>query len=156
MTTTPRELPDATLVNQEGKSIRLRDSLGKFVVIYFYPKAMTPGCTTQACLIRDADDALSHMNVVTYGISPDAPQALKKFRLRDNLPFDLLSDSDTKLAQSFGSWVEKQMYGRTYMGMSRDVFVFGPDGALIGERRKIAPADHVHFVKSVVNGSISS
>lgn len=147
MTPTPLHLPDAVLVNQDGQEVALRQSLGQFVVIYFYPKAMTPGCTTQACLVRDAYSDLSQRNVVTFGISPDAPQALKKFKIKENLPFDLLSDSSSELAKRFGSWVEKQMYGRTYMGMQRDVFVFGPDGALIGEYRKIAPKDHVRLVE---------
>jgi len=151
MSETPQTLPDRVLRNQDGQPVSLRDSLGRFVVIYFYPKAMTPGCTTQACLIRDAPARPNEQQVVTFGISPDAPQALKKFQIRDSLPFDLLSDSDTQLAQSFGSWVEKRMYGRTFMGMQRDLFVFAPDGALIGEYRKIAPSEHVKLVDECIS-----
>lgn len=148
-------LPTLDLLNQDGKPVSLAETLGKFVVIYFYPKAMTSGCTQQACAIRDAHDTLAHLNVVTYGISPDKPALLAKFKEKEQLNFDLLSDDQQTLANQFHSWISKSMYGRSYMGLSRDVFVYSPEGNLLAAKRKISPKEHIPFVMEVLSHSKS-
>jgi thioredoxin-dependent peroxiredoxin len=153
MENTPRQLPTLELPNQEGKPIQIAETLGQFVVIYFYPKAMTPGCTEQACSIRDHQETLAALNVRTYGISPDSPKTLAKFKEKEGLNFDLLSDSEHILANQFHSWVEKSMYGRTYMGLSRDIFIYTPQGELLAAKRKISPKEHVPFVKATLSNS---
>lgn len=152
MENAPRHLPTLELPNQDGTPIQVAETLGKFVVIYFYPKAMTSGCTEQACAIRDHKDTLAHLNVLTYGISPDKPVTLAKFKQKEGLNFDLLSDSEQILANQFHSWVQKSMYGRTYMGLSRDIFVYTPQGELLAAKRKISPKEHISFVTSALNG----
>ncbi|TKW60915.1 MAG: thioredoxin-dependent thiol peroxidase [Blastochloris viridis] len=142
----PRTIPHLELLNQDGTPVQIAETLGKFVVIYFYPKAMTSGCTEQACAIRDNKDVLSKLNAITYGISPDAPATLVKFKQKEGLNFDLLSDNAQILANQFHSWVQKSMYGRTYMGLSRDIFIYSPQGDLVAAKRKISPKDHINFV----------
>lgn len=151
----PAHLPTLELLNQDGKPVQLAETLGKFVVIYFYPKAMTSGCTQQACAIRDAHDALAKLNVLTYGISPDKPALLAKFKEKEQLSFDLLSDDQQTLANQFHSWVSKSMYGRSYMGLSRDVFIYSPQGKLLAAKRKISPKDHIPFVIDTLTHSNS-
>jgi len=155
MENAPRTLPTLTLPNQDGSPIQIAETLGQFVVIYFYPKAMTSGCTEQACSIRDNKDVLSKLNVVTYGISPDKPATLAKFKQKEALNFDLLSDSEQILANQFHSWVQKSMYGRTYMGLSRDIFIYTPQGELLAAKRKISPKDHIKFVIDSITHSKS-
>lgn len=142
----PKTLPSLYLPNQDGHLINVAETQGKFVVIYFYPKAMTSGCTEQACAIRDASSTLTHHNVLTYGISPDAPAILKKFQQKEKLNFNLLSDEDHTLANQYHSWVQKSMYGRTYMGLSRDIFIYTPQGELLTAKRKISPKAHMPFI----------
>lgn len=147
----PRTIPHLELLNQNSTPVQIAETLGKFVVIYFYPKAMTSGCTEQACAIRDSKDVLSKLNVITYGISPDTPATLAKFKQKEGLNFDLLSDNAQILANQFHSWVQKSMYGRTYMGLSRDIFIYSPQGELVAAKRKISPKEHINFVTDSIS-----
>ncbi len=136
------EAPDFTLHNQDGESVTLSDLRGRNVVVYFYPKADTPGCTTQACGIRDRRSEYEQANAVVLGLSPDPVSALRKFADKYGLAFTLLSDEDHKVAEQYGVWVEKNMYGRKYMGNERTTFLVGPDGRITHVFRKVKPAEH--------------
>src|SRR5579883_2939623 len=127
--------PEIELPNEAGEPFRLSSLRGKNVVLYFYPKADTPGCTKEACAFRDASPDLSHANAVVVGISPDAPKAQAKFKTKYGLPFTLLADVDHHAAEQYGVWKEKSMYGKKYMGVERTTFVIGPDGVI----KKIFP-----------------
>lgn len=135
--------PPFSLRNQDGVMTDLRDSLGQLVVIYFYPKALTSGCTVQACDLRDNWKTLENQGIKVFGISPDQPKLLKKFQEVEKLPFTLLSDSDHKIGELYGTWQEKSMYGRKYMGMARDSFLLGRDGTVISVLQKVKPAEHI-------------
>jgi peroxiredoxin Q/BCP len=129
----------------DGTSVQLSDFAGKNVVLYFYPKDDTPGCTTQACGLRDAWAQLSAKAVV-FGVSIDSEKSHRKFIDKFELPFPLLSDADHKIVEAYGVWVEKSMYGKTYMGTERSTFVIGPDGVLKAIFRKVKPAEHADMV----------
>ncbi len=122
--------PEFTLPDQDGKPVALSELRGKPVVLYFYPKANTPGCTTQACGVRDHRADYAKLGAVVLGVSPDPVKPIAKFADKFDLGFTLLSDEDHKVAESYGVWVEKSMYGRTYMGNERTTFVIGPDGKI--------------------------
>lgn len=123
--------PAFELLNQDGETVRLKDYKGdKIVVLYFYPKAMTPGCTTQACGVRDAKRRFSNAGVVVLGVSPDQPEKLDKFRIKEKLNFDLLSDPDHAVAEAYGVWALKKNYGKEYMGIVRSSFIIGTDGKI--------------------------
>jgi peroxiredoxin Q/BCP len=149
--TVGEKAPLFSLPNQDGITVNLADSLGRFVVIYFYPKALTPGCTTQACGLRDNWKTLTHQGLTVFGISPDSPKLLHKFKEKESLPFDLLSDTEHKVADIYGTWVEKSMYGRKYMGMARDTFILGPDGTVINVLQKVQPGQHVEAILKAVS-----
>lgn len=134
--------PAFKLLNQKDEYVSLADLKGKWVVLYFYPKALTPGCTTQAQCVRDNKADFEKLNAVVYGISPDAPKLLQKFIDKEGLNFDLLSDSEKELAAHYNTWVEKSMYGRKYMGMERSTFIIDPEGILRAEMRKVSPSKH--------------
>ncbi len=134
--------PDFTLPDQHGDPVTLSSFKGKNVVLYFYPKADTPGCTTQACGIRDHNADYADANAIVLGVSPDAPKKIAKFDDKFTLGFPLLGDEDHAVAETYGVWVEKSMYGRTYMGMERSTFVIGPDGVITHVFRKVKPAEH--------------
>ena len=125
----------------EGTAVSLSDFSGKVVVLYFYPKDDTPGCTTQACGLRDIWAELSSKAVV-FGVSTDPEKSHRKFIDKYSLPFPLLSDTNQQLVKDYGVWVEKSMYGKTYMGTERSTFVIGPDGTLKAVFRKVKPAEH--------------
>jgi len=123
--------PDFSLLNQDGRTISLKDFAGKqHIVLYFYPKAMTPGCTVQACSIRDNADAFRQAGATVLGVSPDKITALVKFRERDHLNFDLLSDESKALAKRYGVWGLKKFMGREFMGVRRWTFIIGKDGSI--------------------------
>lgn len=122
--------PSFSLLNQQGKTVCLSDFKGKFVVLYFYPRAMTPGCTIQACGIRDHSSAFRKANAVVLGVSPDKVPALEKFSKHDKLDFDLLSDEDKSLARQYGAWGLKKFMGREFMGVRRWTFIIGKDGRI--------------------------
>jgi peroxiredoxin Q/BCP len=138
--------PDFELLNQDAEPVRLSALRGQSVVVYFYPKADTPGCTTQACGIRDRGGEYEAANAVVLGISPDPPQKLLKFSQKYGLPFTLLSDEDHKVAEQYGVWVEKSMYGKKYWGNERSTFVIGPDGKVKAVLRKVKPGEHDDLV----------
>ena len=123
--------PSFSLFNQEGKKVSLKDYKGsKNVVLYFYPKALTPGCTVQACGIRDAKSEFSKLDTIVLGISPDPISKLKKFEEQKTLNFDLLSDEEKVVAKKYGVWGKKKFMGREYMGIQRTTFILGKDGKI--------------------------
>jgi peroxiredoxin Q/BCP len=123
--------PAFSLENQNGEKISLKDYRNKsIVVLYFYPKAMTPGCTVQACGMRDYKTQLAELDAVAIGISPDAPEKLKRFEQKQQLNFDLVSDIDHKIADKYDVWGLKKFMGREYMGINRRTFIIGKDGKL--------------------------
>jgi peroxiredoxin Q/BCP len=129
----------------DGTSVKLSDFAGKNVVLYFYPKDDTPGCTTQACGLRDVWAALSAKAVV-FGISIDSEKSHRKFIEKFELPFPLLSDASQEIVKAYQVWVEKSMYGKTYMGTERSTFIIAPDGTLKAIFRKVKPAEHAQLV----------
>ncbi len=138
--------PDFTLPDQRGNQVKLSDLQGQTVVLYFYPKADTPGCTTQACSVRDHRTDYERAGAVVLGVSPDPVKPIAKFDEKYGLDFPLLSDEDHAVAEAYGVWVEKSMYGRTYMGNERTTFVIGPDGTIREVFRKVKPAEHDELV----------
>lgn len=137
--------PGFTLTSDEGKEVSLSDFRGQKVVLYFYPKAGTSGCTKQACAIRDVYPSVEEKAVV-IGISPDPPERLAKFREKHNLPFILLSDPDHKVAEAYGAWGEKKMYGKTYQGIIRSHFAVDEEGRLADYKIKVKPLTTADFL----------
>ena len=129
-----------------GKEVSLKDLRGRPVVLYFYPKDDTPGCTKQACALRDSWSDLEDRGEL-FGVSVDPTASHEKFIAKYNLPFPLLSDEKQKIVQDYGVWVEKSMYGKTYMGTERSTFVIGPDGRLTAIYRKVKPEEHVDLLR---------
>ena len=142
MIDTGNDAPDFELPNQDGETVKLADLRGKWVVLYFYPKADTPGCTTQACGIRDRGADYEQANAVVLGVSPDEPGKLRKFADKHGLPFTLLGDTDHAVADAYGTWVEKSMYGRKYWGNQRATFLIDPDGVVRHVIPKVSPKTH--------------
>ena len=142
--------PDFELPDQDGNPVKLSDFAGRTVVLYFYPRADTPGCTTQACGIRDHNADYEAANAVVLGVSPDEPKALRKFADKYGLPFTLLGDADHTVAEAYGVWVEKNRYGRKYWGNERTTFVIGPDGTVEKVLRKVKPAEHDDLVLGAI------
>jgi len=131
------------LKNQNAKEVNLEDYKGKKVLVYFYPKADTPGCTKQACSVRDARTELADLGVEVLGISPDAPSKQKKFDDKYNLGFTLLSDQDNKVAKAYGAWGEKSMYGKKYEGIIRSSLLLDEEGKVMQTWYKVSPKDTV-------------
>jgi peroxiredoxin Q/BCP len=134
--------PDFTLPDQDGEPVALSDLAGRPVVLYFYPKADTPGCTTQACGVRDHLPAYEETGAVVLGVSPDPVKAVKKFHDKQGLNFTLLADADHAVAEQYGVWVEKSMYGRTYMGNARATFIIDAEGVIRHVIPKASPKTH--------------
>jgi peroxiredoxin Q/BCP len=145
--------PDFTLPDQHGDEVSLAGLKGKTVVLYFYPKADTPGCTTQACGVRDHRADYEQANAVVLGVSPDTVKKIAKFDDKFGLSFPLLADEDHAVAEAYGVWVEKSMYGRTYMGNERSTFVIGPDGVVQQVFRKVKPGEHDELVLGALGSS---
>lgn len=144
--------PVFTLKDENGEKVSLKDFRGeRNVVLYFYPKAMTPGCTVQACGIRDYKKEFAKLKTVVFGISPDAPERLARFIERDKLNFSLLSDEDHKVADKYGSWGPKKFMGREYDGILRQTFIIDKDGRLQGVMDKVKTKTHhddvINFIK---------
>jgi peroxiredoxin Q/BCP len=140
------EAPDFTLRNQDDEPVTLSELRGRPVVLYFYPKADTPGCTTQACGIRDHSADYEAAGAVVLGVSPDPVSAVKKFHDKQSLNFTLLADQDHAVADLYGTWGEKSMYGRTYMGVMRSTFVIDPEGRVARVFPKVSPKTHDEVV----------
>jgi peroxiredoxin Q/BCP len=138
--------PAFTLPSDSGEDVSLESFRGRTVVLYFYPKDDTSGCTAQACGIRDVWGEFQREGAVVLGVSPDRPKTHAKFREKYGLPFTLLSDEQHEVAQQYGTWVEKSMYGKTYMGMERSTFVIDADGNVAKVMRKVKPAEHADAV----------
>jgi peroxiredoxin Q/BCP len=138
--------PDFTIPDQNGDTVTLSDLRGKPVVIYFYPKASTPGCTIQACGVRDHKAQYAEFGARVLGVSPDPVKPIAKFVEKEQLNFTLLSDADHKVADDYGVWVEKLLYGRTYWGNERTTFVIDADGKIGHIFRKVKPAEHDELV----------
>jgi thioredoxin-dependent peroxiredoxin len=134
--------PDLKLEDENGKEVSLRDFKGKTVVLYFYPRADTPGCTKEACEFRDTYKQMQKTGAVLLGASPDTPKAQKKFQEKFHLPFTLLADADKKLCNAFGVIQEKNMYGKKVMGVARTTFIIGPDGKIKHVFHKVKPEGH--------------
>ncbi|MBL0633044.1 thioredoxin-dependent thiol peroxidase [Aeromonas dhakensis] len=144
--------PDFSLSDQDGNQVRLADLRGKKVLVYFYPKAMTPGCTTQACGLRDVNAELAALNVVVLGISPDSAKRLKKFEERDNLNFRLLADEDHAVADAFGVWGPKKFMGKEYDGIHRLSFLIDEEGKIAHRVDKFKTSDHHQVVLDLLKG----
>ncbi len=134
--------PDFTLPNQDGEEVSLSSLRGRPVVLYFYPKADTPGCTTQACSIMDHTDDYAAHDAVVLGVSPDPVKKVKKFHEKFSMTFTLLADEEHAVAEQFGVWAEKSMYGKTYWGNLRATFIIAPDGAIAHVLPKVSPKTH--------------
>jgi thioredoxin-dependent peroxiredoxin len=138
--------PDFELTSDSGETVRLSDFRGKPVVVYFYPRDDTPGCTKQACGIRDNYEAFGERGAVVLGISPDTESSHVKFKQKYGLPFTLLADPEHEVAERYGVWGERHMYGKTYMGIARSTFVIDSDGNVAHVMRRVKPDTHVEQV----------
>jgi peroxiredoxin Q/BCP len=145
--------PDFEAVTDEGKTVRLSDFRGKKVILYFYPKDNTSGCTKQAVGFRDHYDEIVANNAVVLGVSPDSVESHVKFKTKYDLPFHLLVDPDHKIAELYGVWGEKKMYGRTYYGIKRSHFVIDEEGKLIDVRYNVRPAKSVEYALKAIQES---
>jgi peroxiredoxin Q/BCP len=134
--------PDFELPNQDGQPVRLSGLAGRHVVLYFYPRADTPGCTAQACGVRDREADYRAAGAVVLGVSPDTPEALRRFADKHGLAFTLLGDPDHAVADAYGVWVEKSMYGKKSWGVSRSTFIVDPEGRVAHVIPKVSPKTH--------------
>ena len=138
--------PDFELASDTGETVRLSDLRGKPVVLYFYPRDDTPGCTKQACGIRDAWDAFRERGAAVFGISPDGEASHAKFKRKYGLPFTLLADPEHRVAEQYGFWVQKSFAGKKYRGMERSTVVIGTDGTVSRIFRRVRPNEHAEQV----------
>lgn len=143
-----KKAPDFTLLNEREEPVSLSDYRGKKVVLYFYPKDMTPGCTTEACDFRDQHEKFAELNAVILGISGDDANKHTKFIEKYGLPFSLLVDEDHQVAEKYGVWVLKKMYGREFMGIERSTFLINEEGMVEKEWRKVRVKNHIEEVLS--------
>ena len=140
------EAPQFELPDQSGAAVALRDLRGGWVVLYFYPRADTPGCTTQACSVRDRSTEYADKGARVLGVSPDEVDAIAKFDTKYDLGFTLLADPDHSVAEAYGAWVEKNNYGKKYMGVQRSTFLIDPDGRIARVFPKVQPKQHDDLV----------
>lgn len=143
MLKTGDKAPDFVGTDDQGKRLKMKDFRGKKIVLYFYPKDNTPGCTQEACDFRDSMSSLKKKGVVVLGVSPDRVFSHQKFKIKFSLPFSLLSDEDHKIAEAYGVWQEKSMYGKKYMGIVRSTFVINEKGFLNDVYEKVKVKGHV-------------
>ena len=146
--------PEFTALDQNGESVALKNFRGKWVVLYFYPRADTPGCTIEACSFRDSFRKIGNAGAVVVGVSPDEPSAQKKFEEKYDLPFTLVADADKKISEAYGVIQEKNMYGKKVMGVARTTFVIGPDGIIKHAFRKVKPEGHADEVLEYLKGAV--
>ena len=150
MIETGARAPGFTLPDQDGNAVSLSDFAGKTLVLYFYPKASTSGCTVQACGVRDHLPNYAEAGAVVVGVSPDPVKAIKRFADNESLDFTLLADEDHAVCEAYGVWAEKSMYGRTFWGATRTTFVIGPDGVVAHVIPKVTPRTHDDEVLAVL------
>jgi peroxiredoxin Q/BCP len=143
--------PDIALPDENGSIHRLSDRRGEWTVLYFYPKDDTPGCTTEACEFRDALDTIRERGAEVWGVSPQDARSKRAFREKFGLPFTLLSDEEHEAAEAYGSWVEKQNYGKTYWGTARTTFLVDPDGRIARVWPKVKPEGHAAEVLAALD-----
>ncbi len=148
--------PTFSMKDQDGRTVTLGDFAGKNVVLYFYPKDDTPGCTVEACAFRDEHSKLQKKGAVVLGVSPDNEKSHQKFIKKFNLPFPLLVDEGHRAAEAYGAWGEKNLYGRTYMGIIRSTFLIGPDGVVKTTWPKVKPDGHADEVLAALDGKAPS
>ena len=143
--------PEVALPDETGGIRRLSDQRGRWTVLYFYPTDDTPGCTVEACEFRDANETISERGADVWGISPQGPASKRAFREKFGLPFQLLADEGHKVAETYGTWVEKKNYGKTYWGTSRTTFLIGPDGRIARVWPKVKPEGHASEVLAALD-----
>lgn len=147
--------PDFELTADNGQTVKLSDFRGKYVVLYFYPKDMTPGCTTEACDFRDNHESFQELDAVILGVSPDPQTRHQKFKEKHGLPFLLLADEDHKVAEQYGVWKLKKNFGKEYMGIERSTFIVDKEGKLMKEWRNVKVKGHaedaLRYIKSMAN-----
>lgn len=148
--------PDFTLPASNGENVTLSQFRGKYIVLYFYPKDMTPGCTTEACEFRDQYEVFTELGAVVIGISPDSIERHKKFIEKHRLPFLLLADEKQDVAKLYNVWKLKKNFRKEYMGIERSTFLIDPDGQIIKEWRKVKVNGHVEEVLNALKQAISS
>jgi peroxiredoxin Q/BCP len=142
--------PDFTLLTDDGTPLTLSEQVGKDVVLYFYPRADTPGCTIESCEFRDAFPRFEGRDALILGISPDTVEDQAKFKTKFDLPFTLLADADHAVAELYGGWKEKKNYGKTYMGVERTTFLIGRDGRIAHIFEKVKPQGHAAEVEAAI------
>ncbi|MCF8363136.1 MAG: thioredoxin-dependent thiol peroxidase [Prolixibacteraceae bacterium] len=142
--------PDFKGMNQNGEQISLSDYSGKKVILYFYPKDSTPGCTSEACNLNDNYDMWLSKGYEVIGVSPDSVASHKKFAEKYNLNFNLIADTEKEILQQYGSWGEKKMYGKTYMGVLRTTFVIDEEGRIVDVIEKVKTKDHTNQILSTL------
>lgn len=147
------QAPDFTLPADDGSQVSLKDYRGNKVVLYFYPKDNTSGCTTQACDLRDAHPAIDARGAVVLGVSPDPLTSHEKFRDKYDLNFPLLSDEDHAVSEAYGVWKEKSMYGKKYWGVERSTFILDEDGVIQEAWRRVRPKGHAEKVQEALEAS---
>ena len=151
------QAPDFTLPNEKGEMVSLADYAGeKYVILYFYPKDATPGCTTQACDFRDSYEDFSKMNAVILGVSPDSGASHEKFIEKQGLPFSLLVDEDNAVSEKYDVWKLKKMFGKEYMGIERSTFLIDPSGTVVKEWRKVKVKGHIEEALATLEKLTSS
>ncbi len=146
-------VPDFELPTDTGEPLKLSDLRGRRVVLFFFPKADTPGCTKQACGFRDRFPRIETANATVLGLSPDQPKALAKWKKKEDLPYTLLSDPEHEVAEAFGAWGEKSMFGKAYMGILRGHAIIGPDGTIEDLRLNISPDESVEEAVKFINAA---
>ncbi len=155
MSITGQTAPEITLPASNGSNVKLSDFKGKNVVLYFYPKDMTPGCTTEACDFRDKHTDFSDLNTVIIGVSPDPISKHEKFIEKHQLPFLLLADEKKELANAFDVWKLKKNFGKEYMGIERSTFILDKDGKIVKEWRKVKVKDHTNEVYQFIQENLA-
>lgn len=145
--------PGFKLPGDSGKTVALKDYAGKYIVLYFYPKDDTPGCTTESCDFRDNIKSFEKLSAQVIGISKDSPASHDKFKAKYDLSFPLASDEDGEVCEAYGVWKEKSMYGKKYIGIERSTFLIGPDGKIAALWRGVKVPGHVEDVKAVIQSA---
>lgn len=146
-------IPDFELLTDTGEPLKLSELRGRRVALFFYPKADTPGCTKQACGFRDRFPRIETANATVLGLSPDQPKALAKWKKKESLPYTLLSDPEHEVAEAFGAWGEKSMFGKAYMGILRGHAIIGPDGTIEDLRLRISPEESVEEATKFIDAA---